>query len=227
MAAAVILTAVYGGADNLWPQVDQDIEVEWLCFTDDPSIHAPAPWQVIFDPPAYPHPNLAAKLHKLQPSVADHDVVWIDANMQVTRPSFAREALHARHDGIAVWRHPRRDCIYAEAEASLGAEGQDGKYAGLPIREQVESYRAEGHPEHAGLFACGTIAWDLSERSVLELGAAWLNECDRWSYQDQLSLPVVARRAAISPGVFPVPQIERRRRGWLENRWLRIHPHLR
>jgi hypothetical protein len=225
VAEVVIVTAIYGGVDRLRPQVEQDITAEWLCFTDEPTLPAPTPWGVIYDPPAYNHPNMAAKFHKCQPQVSDTDVVWIDANMEVTSPSFAREALAARHEGIAVWRHPRRDCIYDEAEASLGAEGQGGKYAGLPIREQVAHYRAEGHPEHGGLFACGTVAWDLSGRSVSDLGAEWLEECDRWSYQDQLSLPVVARRAGVVPGVFPVRQIERRRRGWLENRWLRIHPH--
>lgn len=223
---AVIISALYGGYDHLRPQVDQDIDVDWLVFTDDASLSAPAPWQVVFDPPAYDHPNMAAKLHKCSPRVSQRDVIWIDASMQVTSRSFAREALHARHDGIATWKHPRRDDIYEEAEASVGTESQGGKYDGLPIREQVASYRAEGHPEHGGLFACGTIAWDLGQRSAVDLGAAWLAECVHWTYQDQLSLPVVCRRAAITPGTFPVPQIERRHRGWLENRWLRIHPHL-
>lgn len=225
MATTVVLTALYGGHDQLQPQVDQDVDVDWLVFTDTPSMPAPAPWQVIYDPPAFDHPNLAAKVHKCCPAVAQTDVVWIDANMQVTCRSFVREALHARHDGIAAWRHPRRDCIYAEAEASVGAESQGGKYAGQPIAEQVDSYRAEGHPDHGGLFACGTIAWDRELRA--DFGAAWLAECVRWSFQDQLSFPVVAQRLGVSPGVFPVRQIERRAKGWLENRWMRLHPHLR
>lgn len=226
MTVAVV-TALYGGYDRLRPQVAQDTEAEWIVFTDDPELAAPAPWRVMVSPPAYEHPCMAAKVHKCCPGVEQTDVIWIDANMQVTSRSFAREALAARRDGMAVWRHPRRDCIYDEAEASLGAEAQGGKYAELPIIEQVEHYSTEGHPAHGGLFACGTIAWDLTDLLALKIGAEWLAECERWTYQDQLSLPVVCRRAGVTPGLFPVHQIERRhRRGWLENRWMRIHPHL-
>jgi hypothetical protein len=95
----------------------------------------------------------------------------------------------------------------------------------MPILEQVESYRAEGHPEHGGLFACGTLAWDALDEAAVHVGGAWLQECIRWTPQDQLSLPVVCRRAGITPGVFPLAQIERRQSRWLSNRWQRIHPH--
>ena len=178
---------------------------------------------MIFEEPRYSHPCMAAKWHKLWPCF--QPMIWIDANMEITSPGFARQAHAAVHDGVALYRHPRRDCIYDEAEASLGAESQGGKYDGQPIREQVEHYRREGHPEHAGLWACGTIAWDVQDTKAWRLGAAWLTECQRWSFQDQLSLPVVARRLGIKPGIFGHQQIERRRAGWLENRWLRIHPH--
>ena len=220
-AEAVVITACYGGYDDLQPQVDQDIGVDWLCFTDDPDVVTPPPWRTVVVPPAHEHPRMAAKRHKLLPLVAQSDVVWIDANTQVTSPSFVREALLARRDGIAVWRHPERDCIYAEAEVSRRIR----KYAGLPIAAQVDHYRAEGHPERAGLYACGALAWDLTSPQGIALGRAWLDECERWTYQDQLSLPVVARRMGLTPGVFPVRQIDRATPTWLENQWLHMHPH--
>lgn len=222
----VVYTSVYGSFDVLRPQAEQDIDTEWVAFTDDPNLTAPTPWRVVVEAPRYEHPCMAAKYRKMVPPDISKDAVWIDGNMEVTAPTFAREALAARRDGMATFKHPRRDCIYTEAEASLGSEGQGGKYADLPIREQVAAYRTEGHPRHAGLFACGVIAWDLTAGPAL--GKAWLDECERWTYQDQLSLPVVARRLGVEPGVFPLSQIGRRRSGtsrWLENRWLRIHPH--
>jgi hypothetical protein len=223
--SVAIVTANYGGFDQLQPQVAQDIDAEFLCFTDDPNLPAPAPWQVIYEPPLFEHPCMAAKVHKCKPRVSNADVIWLDANMQVTSRSFAREALHARHDGIAAWKHPRRDCIYEEALASTGPESQGGKYDDQPITAQIERYHVEGYPAHAGLFACGTIAWD--REASIEFGERWLLECQHWSFQDQLSFPVVARRLGVTPGVFPVPQIERSRPRWLENRWMRLHNHLR
>lgn len=218
-----VVTALYGDYDTLRPQVAQDIDCDWICFTDSVRTPAPAPWTVVSDSSPLP-PNLAAKRFKCCPPFKG-DVVWIDANMQVTSPTFAREALASRHDGLATFRHPRRDCIYDEAQASIGAESQGGKYDDQPIAEQVEHYRSEGYPQRAGLFACGTLAWDLSNDLACELGQAWFGECERWSIQDQISLPVVARRLGVIPGVFPLKQIEYRDRSFLANRWLRIYPH--
>jgi len=225
-ARAVVVTASYGGTDvALHGQAAQDIRVDWVCFTDQANLDVPAPWRAVHSPARFDDPCLAAKVHKATPAVDATDVVWIDASMEVTSRTFVRDALAARHDGVAVFRHPRRDDIYAEAEASLGAEGQGGKYASQPLLDQVGHYRAEGHPEHGGLWACGVVAWDLANPTAAELGRAWLAECERWSWQDQLSFPVVCRRLGITPGVFPVPQIERSTRLFLMNRWLRIWPH--
>lgn len=225
-ARAVVVTASYAGVDAaLHAPVPQDMPVDWICFTDQHDLKAPTPWRVIHAPVGNVDPRRAVKGHKATPNVDCPDVVWIDASMEITSRSFVRDALAARHDGVAVFTHPRRDCIYQEAEASLGAEAQGGKYADQPLLDQVAAYRAEGHPEHGGLFACGVVAWDLSDPQAADLGRAWLAECERWSWQDQLSFPVACRRLGVEPGVFPIRQIERNVRGCLVNRWLRIHPH--
>lgn len=225
----LVITACFGGYDTLRPQAAQDVDVDWLCITEDHR-PLPQPWLSMrvsaVATMADTHPRMVAKRYKMTRSAdpARTDVVWIDANTEITSPSFVRRSLAARRNGIAVWRHPQRACIYDEAEASLRLAPE--KYAGQPIVEQVSHYRAEGHPKNAGLYACGTVAWDWSHPGAGELGAAWLSECHRWTYQDQLSLPVVLRRAGITPGIFPAGQIERRGRGPLGNRWQLIHPHL-
>ena len=222
-----IVTACAGAYDTPRAQAEQDIDVDWFWFGDWDGPVPPAPWRFELIEHAA-SPNFAAKRVKCCPPVGHADVIWIDASMQVTSPSFAREALDARgRDGIAAWRHPRRDCVYDEAEASVGAEAQGGKYDGQPIMEQAAHYRANGYPAHAGLYACGTIAYDWSSSTVHEFGERWLRECARWSVQDQLSFPVVALRMGLKPGVFPVDQIEGRGPGFLSNRWLRIHEHHR
>jgi hypothetical protein len=219
----LIVTACLGGYDTLRPQAAQDIEVDWVAVVDRP-MDVPEPWRPFVLGPSDEHPRMAAKVHKMTPFPGFPDVVWIDANTEITSQTFARRALAARRNGIAVWRHPQRSCIYAEADASIRLAPE--KYADQPLLAQVEHYRAEGHPERCGLYACGTVAWDWSRPSAVALGAEWLDECRRWSYQDQLSLPVVLRRAGIKPGIFPAGQIERRGSGPLGNRWQLIHPHL-
>lgn len=229
MADVLVYTATYGGYDQPHPQAVQDIPVDWLCLTDDTDLVAPEPWLTLPVPAQRGHPNMAAKVHKCQPPWQLGDwthAIWIDANMEVTAPGFVWSALAAVHDGMAVWRHPRRTSVWGEAAASLGAEGQ-GRYDPLPIMEQIGSYTREGYRDECGLFACGTVVW--TPRASETVGTMWLAECDRWGYQDQLSLPVVCWRLGVRPGLFYPEQIERRciPRGadYLANRWLRIHPH--
>lgn len=224
MAEVAIVSACFGGFDQIRAQEPQDIDVDWVMFTDDPELEAPG-WEVRVQEAGDTHPCLRAKQFKMRPPVAQRRVVWIDANTEITSESFAREALAYVHDGIALFLHPRRACIYEEAEASLGAEAQSGKYAGQPIREQVAAYRAEGHPEKGGLYACGTLSWDRRNPRADHLGLLWLEECWRWSFQDQISFPVVCRRLGIVPGTFIHPQLEP---GYdpLGNRWQLIHSHL-
>lgn len=225
---AVVVTATYGGLDaQLHVPVPQDMPVEWVCFTDDPHLSVPAPWRVEVRPGRFgDDARMNAKVAKMCPEVGCDDVVWTDASHQVTHRSFVREALACRNDGAAFFAHPRRDCIYAELAALRGPEGQ-GRYADRPLDEQEAAYRAEGFPEHAGLYSGGTIAWDLRDERVKRLGAAWLEETARWSHHDQVELPVVLRRLGITPGVFPYPQIAAKgpKTRYISNRWLRIHPH--
>lgn len=223
---AAVVTASYGGVDRtLRPQVAQDIPVDWIVFTDDKELAAPPPWKVVHAPARFSHPALAAKVHKMVPAVDVTDVVWIDARLQVTSRSFVREALAARHDGVAVFTHLRRDCVFDEAAALLGPESKGGRYADQPIAQQVTAYRAEGYPAHSGLYACGVVAWDLANPLAAELGTAWLAECERWSWRDQVSFPVVCRRLGVRPGVFPLRIEEGSGRGFFNNQWFRIWRH--
>lgn len=226
---AVVVTASYGGYDaGLHVPVAQDMAVDFVCFTEDERLVVPEPWRVIVRSPVHEEPRMAAKIHKMLPDAGCPDVVWVDASHEITSPSFVREALASRHDGVAAFRHPRRDCIYDEFAALLGAENQNGLYFDRPLREQAALYREQRYPTRAGLFACGVVAWDLRDARTAELGRAWFDECERFSHQDQVEFPVVCRRLGIESGIFPVDQIEPRlSRGkrYLANRWLRIWPH--
>lgn len=229
MSGVVIYSANIGGRDFPHSAVEQDIDVDWRYFTDQPDIPIDGPWKVneVVSREHYgdEHPNMTAKWWKTHPLSTYEHAIWIDASMEITSQSFAREAIAALNGApLATFKHPRRSTIAAEAEASLGAEAQGGRYDALPLREQVLAYRDEGFPDNVGLFACGTIVWTWAARG---LGEIWWQECKKWGYQDQISFPVACWRTGIAPAVFPIPQIESRnpQMGYLSNRWFRIWPH--
>jgi drug/metabolite transporter superfamily protein YnfA len=224
MSRIAVYTAIAGGYDHLREQKPQDQSVDWIALLDDP-MSVPQPWQYRPLPEHPAGPRMVAKVAKCFPRrfLDDYDyAIWVDGNMRITNSAFAAEAIASIRNGFATWAHPQRSCIYAEAEASLRLAPV--KYTTQPINEQVAAYAAEGHPINGGLYAAGTIAWDLHDDRAMEVGAAWFAECERWSYQDQLSLPVACRRLGVTPGIFPYRQITGNA---VYNPWLRIEPHLR
>lgn len=214
--ATVLYSACFGRYDRVPPLPGSTDNLDRLIFTDDPELVAPG-WkiQVAHRVPGE-HPRMAAKRYKLLPHryLPGFDArVWIDASHVVLDITGAAEAVaQVPRTGLALFAHPDRDDVYDEAQASMAME----KYAGQPIAMQVASYRRGGHPRHWGLWAAGTIASDHRADVLLE---HWWSEVLTWSWQDQLSLPVVCRRMGIRPGTFGDNQ--------LTSPWWRPGGHLR
>lgn len=193
-----ILSAAFGAYDQPAIPPRQDIDVRWVMVTDG-QVDVPAPWEHVIEPRPELHPRLAAKQPKCLPWwYADSDVIiWLDASAEIYRTDFARMCVQALGDAdVAQWVHPQRDCIVPEAQVSATM----AKYAGLPVHAQVDHYLRDGHPEHYGLWATGCTVWSAGQADA---GATWLAEQHRWTYQDQLSWPVVVRRHGLT--VAPLP----------------------
>ena len=207
-----VYTAVYGGYDNLkrWPQ--QTVDVDLICFTDEARSDSNNGWRIVRASPAghprmrakyfkilshrvFPNGRLAWRYNRVQALLRGrtrYDVlIWVDGSVQVRSHRFVEEFVgQIGPSGWAMFRHPDRDCIYDELGASLPME----KYRDQPLDRQVVSYRAEGYPAHCGLMACGLIARHARDHRHRRINNAWWQENRRWSYQDQLSLPVVLWR---------------------------------
>ena len=212
-------TSIMGGFDDLLPHPAMADEVDFHAFTDRQSgwAYEGTTWQVHPVVARKEHPRITAKRFKLNPHLflPDYDVtIWLDGSHRIISQFMVREAIEALGDSdIALYKHPYRDDIYEEADCSEIME----KYSKEPIRAQVDAYRAEGHPEHWGLWACGTIV-RRNTPLVQKLDEEWWGEIKRWSYQDQISLPVVLRRQGIRPAEFSHSQV-------MGNPWTQIQGH--
>jgi hypothetical protein len=206
MSDVALITAIYDGYDELKPALPQaGVEVDWVFVTDDPVLGAKPShlgWRVVYEPRPDVHPNRAAKHPKYRPwEYTDAPVsLWVDASFRIVSDRFAVEATAGLtgEAPIAQFVHPWRDCLFAEAKESAGL----AKYAGEPVLEQAESYRAAGHPEGWGLWATGVIARRHTE-AVRKMGWLWLAETYRWSFQDQISQPFALREKGLRPTAFP------------------------
>jgi hypothetical protein len=179
--------------------------------------YTPPPWRTVCVSSDAAQPRRAAQFYKFLPSLVlsgYRHTVWIDGNIGFRDPAMPLRALaYVNSSGFAVFRHPERDCIYAEVAYCADWP----KYRTQPLLAQVAAYRARGYPARAGLYACGVIARDSKNPAVQRLGAEWLREALSWSYQDQLSFAFVLWRAQLRPGLFPYEL-------W-ENPWIAFGPH--
>ena len=231
---AIVYTAIFGAHDTLKDPAPQDKSCEFFCFTDADLPARVGKWRVICVRRDHRvHPRMQAKRFKLLSQEifpggrlgfryaplsrgrrADLSI-WIDGSLQIKSSTFVRDMRAALDGGNwAMFTHPDRDCIYAEAEFSATL----GKYQGLPLLAQVETYRPTV-PSHGGLFACGVIVRrePAPERMKL-VNQLWWEENVRWSYQDQISLPYAIHK---SGNMIPrsIPGHLRR------NIWFDIVPH--
>jgi len=193
--------AIYGGYD-LIPPVPEGVD-DAVLVTDVP---VRSGWRNVVEP-SDAHPRLAAKLPKARPDLyTDCETsLWIDGSIHVRDGSFTAlvRSLLERHD-LVLTDHPEdRDCLFQEAQHCWDWP----KYRAEPLREQVEHYRGQGMPEGFGLWAAGCIARRHTPQN-LELGQSWLEEMERWSIQDQVSLPYLLWRDGVEFTTFGLDQLE-------------------
>ncbi len=175
-----VYSAAYGGYDAPRPQ-----PVPVRMFTD--RTHPL---------PGLADPRMAAKWWKLRPDLAvpeDEVTVWVDAAQDIRSASFAdeMEALLG-DDEMVLFRHETRDDIHLEVIASR----RGLKYDPFPLEEQALEYRIAGHPDHWGMaHACLIVRRNTP--AVRAFDEAWWAECERWSPQDQVSLPHILRQSGV------------------------------
>jgi hypothetical protein len=195
--SVAVLTSCYGGYDPIVPPPAQNIEVDWICVTDQTDTPG---WRTITEPRPHLHPRMAAKLARCRPDLyTDASVtVWLDAAARIKTPDTIAALVETLGDGqIATFVHPTRQSLEPEVAESAAMR----KYQGLPMTEQVAHYRHAGLPG-TGLWATGCIVRNAGP-AVSALGDRWLGEMWRWGWQDQLSLPFALWRAGITPVHLP------------------------
>ena len=197
MINKAVYTAIAGDYNELRDHPDVP-GVDWVAFVPQPERIECSNWELrpLFSY-GEPDPRRQAKWYKVQSllEMAEYDrTLWIDGSCEVLRPNTVRMLLDFE-DPIALYVHPDRDCVYEEAGFSLGMR----KYQQEPIRDQVQYYIDEfDHPQHWGLWFTGLLLRNRCPETE-RIERLWWNEIDRWSYQDQVSLPVVFRNLGIEP----------------------------
>jgi len=193
--------AIYGGYD-LIPPVPDGFD-DCVLVTDHP---VRTGWRNVVEPSGL-HPRLAAKRPRVRPDLyTDCEAsVWMDGTAHLRDSRFAALSQEKLRDyELVVWDHPEgRNCFLEEAKHCFDWP----KYADGPLLEQADHYLSEGMPRGFGLWATGCIARRHTDRMKM-FGDAWFDEMERWTIQDQVSLPYVVWKQRVRIGTFGLDQLD-------------------
>jgi len=161
-----------------------------------------APWRVECLAPRDANPRRCARAyktlaHEVFPSAAYS--LWLDGNVVFHGESLAPLIDRFLRDcDVALFGHQESDCTYHHAErlVALGVETPE------VVSRQVERYRQEGLPAHAGMVATGAIL-RRHTAAVRRFNERWYDEVQGGSVRDQLSFNYCAWRLGLRYSVFP------------------------
>lgn len=197
-----VYTAIFGDFNDLKPVPKQTVDADYFCITDNPNTKAPG-WKTIVVKTPRPdlHPRIRAKFYKIFPwecnEIAGYPIsIYFDGSIKIESSQFVEHCLANLWQDMLLYKHPERTCIYDERVASNALK----KYKTELVNEQVAFY-SKFHPKKFGLYACGVLVRRHTD-FMRRLMHQWWFEIIKWSYQDQLSFPVICRLNNFEPSTF-------------------------
>jgi hypothetical protein len=180
-----VVTSIYGGYDTLHEPQYYEKDVDYIAFCD--TVPKSDIWQVQYiDHTHFIQPRMTAKTYKIliHKYLPEYDwLVWIDGSVVLT--GSVSEVINNLDADIGLFKHPFRDCVYEEYEASLkNTHHAKGEPASVRLR-QKERYRTEGLPEKGGLYAC-TVMIRKNTKKVARFNEFWWSEISVASSSDQM-----------------------------------------
>lgn len=187
----VVYTCITGGYDNVLEPSFVTPGVDYICFTDDPSLKSKV-WK--FKP--IPEELLSYTKVKQQRAVkilphrylSEYDIsIWVDGAVIVKGDikEYLKQ-LDMTQYSVFIPEHPARKCIYKEKDACI----KIGKIKGSDIKladAQMKRYRDEKFPENFGLVQSNIVIRRHNNSYSKELMEKWWAELKDYSHRDQLS----------------------------------------
>lgn len=200
----VCYTCITGNYDRLRvPSVPQSKDIDFVCFTDDNRLQSDF-WQIRMIPDELNGLSQVKqqRVVKICPHryLKEYDIsIWVDGNLEIVGDV---RKLVDEYDldkaDLYVRVHPRRNCIYDEAEAVI--KQRKDLTAKVPI--QVAKYRQEGYPAHIGMVETNILLRKHNSTSCQIVDNYWAAELLRYSHRDQLSFNYICWKLHFNIGIM-------------------------
>jgi hypothetical protein len=220
-----VVTSITGGKDTLIENQCKG-NARWIAFLGRENLWNSKDWEIKLAYAKFNSARRNSRIHKIliHKYVDTQYSLWLDGNLQLLVPPQTLIEKYLKNHDIAVFKHPTRDCIYAEA-TECAKRGLDNVET---IIDQAREYEVDGYPKHRGLGE-GMFILRRHTPKVEAFDNAWWAEYCRHSVRDQISfmyaLDTVGLRCNFIDEQFLTHKEEGRER-WIRGGIIEIVPHL-
>lgn len=185
-----VYTCIIGNYDTVLEPLFVNDDIDYFIFTDQ-AVDRMSKWKKIdvtnFKEYKYVNATVLNRKIKILPYIYlnNYDYsIYIDGNIQIIADVMPL-ILKMKDSSLGVHTHAIRDCIYREANGvELLKKANPEK-----VKEQINRYKAEGFPEHFGLFQNSILIRNHNSVIGRRLMDLWWKEYSEELTRDQLSLP--------------------------------------
>jgi hypothetical protein len=188
MGRRVVYTCLFGYSERFSDYEYGDRSVDYICFTDNPSLRSKHRQIRHFSNPLLDSHRLSKSFkHLPHRYLSEYDrSLYIDNIVRLKKTP--AEIFDLFPEDLAILKHPDRDCVYDEAIAVTDLQIDDRKI----IKKQMGFYRDIGYPKHNGLNATTFLLRNHNLPKLVVLNEDWHTQVLRYSKRDQLSWNVCA-----------------------------------
>ena len=188
----VVYTALTGDYDNVQELLYKEDGVDYLLFTNNPSIHSNT-WQVIQVQSGLDEVLLSREIKMMPHKYLGKEYetsIYIDANAIIYGEITELTRYLANGKSLAVTKHSIRKSVKEEIDACVRLRGTDQEAA----NKQYEKYLNEGFNDDNPLLECGILVRAHNDQTLQALMCEWFDEFKNGVRRDQLSLlPCISR----------------------------------
>lgn len=217
----VCYTCITGNYDQLRvPSVPQSSDVDFVCFTDDSRLQSDF-WSL------KPIPDDLSLLSNVKQQrvikICPHRYlrnyqysIWVDGNLEIIGNirRLVDEYDLSKFD-LFVRLHPKRNCIYDEAEEVV----RQKKDLTQKVPIQISKYKSEEYPAHIGMVESNVLLRNHMTTQCQIFDNYWAAELLRYSHRDQLSFNYICWKLNFKYGIMT------KQASIKQNSYFRFHYH--
>lgn len=183
----VCYTCITGGYDQILEPLAPSPNIDFICFSDKQIQSKTWKWRQIPDDLKDLDKIRQQRSIKICPHryLKEYDIsIWVDGNIQI-KDDLNKFIKQYNLEACPLWirKHPKRDCIYAEAKECIAQKKAPREI----IEKQIAKYKAVKYPEHNKLVESNIILRKHATTECQQICNIWLAEVLTESYRDQLS----------------------------------------